>query len=253
MKLSLQMISKSFDENLVLNNVSFHVNNGEFVTLLGPSGSGKSTLFHLIGGMMSPDEGTIYLNGENVNGKRGLISYMPQQHSLLPWRTVLQNVVFGQEFSKKPDLEKAREWLNKVGLGSYEKSYPYQLSGGMKQRVAFIRALMSPQPFMCFDEPFSALDEFTRADMQQWLLSIWEQDRRSILFVTHSIDEAIFMSDRIYILSARPATVLKEIQIAFPRPRGKELMLSNEFLTYKRDIYESLQRTKGELVLNENH
>ncbi|MDQ0218769.1 ABC transporter ATP-binding protein [Peribacillus cavernae] len=241
MKVSIDGVYKSFGHTEVLKDVSLSVNEGEFVTLLGPSGSGKSTLFHLIGGLMTPDKGSIFLNGEQVNGKRGLISYMPQQPSLLPWRTVLDNVLLGQELSQKPEIEKGKDWLRKVGLGDYENSYPSELSGGMKQRVAFIRALLSPQNLMCLDEPFSALDELTRLEMQRWLLSIWEEHRRSILFVTHSIEEALLLSDRIYILSQRPAAVIEEINVPFSRPRKEALPFTDQFVAYKRHIYDVLK------------
>ena len=160
--------------------------------LLGPSGSGKSTLFHLIGGIYTPDEGTIELKGREINGQRGINSYMPQSPSLLPWRTVLQNVLLGQELQGKKNKEIAIRMIEKAGLSDYIHAYPSQLSGGMKQRVSFIRALLSPQPVICLDEPFSALDELTRLEMQKWLFSIWEEYRTYDLFVTHNIDEALF-------------------------------------------------------------
>jgi ABC-type nitrate/sulfonate/bicarbonate transport system ATPase subunit len=243
MTLQIQKLSKSFgNNNLVLNQVSLHVNEGEFVSILGPSGSGKSTLFHLIGGLLEPDEGVITLNGNVINGKMGNISFMPQDHSLLPWRNVIKNIVLSQELSRKPDIELARAWLKRTGLEDFENAYPHELSGGMKQRVSFLRSLLAPQSFMCMDEPFSALDEFTRLDMQQWLLSIWEEQRRSILLVTHNIDEALLLSDRIYIFSDRPARIKEELIIPFPRPRNKELLLSDEFTEWKRKVYKALEK-----------
>jgi ABC-type nitrate/sulfonate/bicarbonate transport system ATPase subunit len=238
--LSVKNLSKSFEGEMILNNISFSVEEGEFVTILGPSGSGKSTLFHLIGGLYSPDEGEIELDGKSISGKQGSIAYMPQNPSLLPWRTVIENVLLGQELHGKTDREMALRMIERTGLKGYEKAYPAQLSGGMKQRAAFIRALVSPQPFLCLDEPFSALDEFTRLDMQKWLLSIWEEDRSSVLFVTHNIDEALFLSDRIIVLSSRPAMVQREYTVPFPRPRQKEILLSQEFLSWKKEIFEEL-------------
>ncbi len=231
--LNINNMSKTFDGELILDNLSFKVKDGEFVSILGPSGSGKSTLFHVIGGLFSPDSGDILLDGTSINGQRGSISYMPQSPSLLPWRTVIENVMLGQEINGERDKEKAMKMIERAGLKGYEYSFPSELSGGMKQRVAFIRALVSPQSFLCLDEPFSALDEFTRLDMQKWLLSIWEEDRSSVLFVTHNIDEALFLSDRIIILSNRPATVQKEFHVPFPRPRNKEILLTEEFLKWK--------------------
>lgn len=239
--LSIQNISKSFEsDQFVLESLSMHVNEGEFVSILGPSGSGKSTLFHLIGGMLTPDTGNIFLFDKNINGMRGHISYMPQQPSLLPWRTVLDNVVLAQELYGKKNFEEARKLLDIAGLSEFTHMYPHELSGGMKQRVAFIRALLSPQDLLCLDEPFSALDEFTRLEMQQWLLSIWETNRRSILFITHSIEEALLLSDRIYILSNRPATIIKEISVPFKRPRSQDLLLEDEFLAWKRKVFHAL-------------
>ncbi|BCB02870.1 ABC transporter ATP-binding protein [Bacillus sp. KH172YL63] len=238
--LSIQHMSKSFDGERILEDLSITVKEGEFVSILGPSGSGKSTLFHVIGGLFTPDEGDIVLDGASINGKRGAISYMPQSPSLLPWRTVLENVMLGQELHGKRDREKAIGMIERAGLTGYEDAYPADLSGGMKQRVAFIRALVSPQPFLCLDEPFSALDEFTRLDMQKWLLSLWEEDKSSVLFVTHNIDEALFLSDRIIVLSTRPARVQKAFKVPFPRPRSEDILLTEEFLRWKADIFREL-------------
>ncbi|KAF0816529.1 MULTISPECIES: ABC transporter ATP-binding protein [unclassified Cytobacillus] len=240
-QLSVNSISKSFDSNQVLNNLSFQVNEGEFVSILGPSGSGKSTIFNLIGGMLLPDEGSIKLGNTEISGKRGSISYMPQTPSLMPWRTILQNVMLGQEIMGKADPETARNMLQKAGLGDYENAYPHELSGGMKQRAAFIRALLSPQPIILLDEPFSALDELTRHDMQKWLLDIWNEHKPTILFVTHNIEEALYLSDRILVLSSKPAKVMNEYVVPFNRPRVEELLLNEEFLACKRSIHHALK------------
>ena len=240
--LELQKVTKSFGDKLVLQNINMNVESGEFVSLIGPSGSGKSTLFNLIGGLLTPDSGEIYFNGENITNKSGFISYMPQQASLFPWRTILNNVLLGQELRDEKDSERAIEMLNKAGLGDVIDAYPHELSGGMKQRAAFIRALLSPQKLMCLDEPFSALDEFTRLDMQKWLLSIWEAYDQSILFITHSIDEALFLSDKIVILSANPAVIKKVVHVPFTRPRDEDILLTEEFLQYKKEIMEIIQR-----------
>lgn len=239
--LHLKQVSKSFGDKQVLSNISLQVNDGEFVSLIGPSGSGKSTLFNLIGGLLTPDVGDIYLKEEKITNKSGFISYMPQQASLLPWRTILDNVLLGQELQGEKDVKRAMEMLKKAGLEDVIHAYPHELSGGMKQRAAFIRALLSPQSLMCLDEPFSALDEFTRLDMQKWLLSIWEAYDQSILFITHSIDEALFLSDKIVILSANPAHIKKVITVPFSRPRNEEILLSAEFLQWKKEIIEVIQ------------
>lgn len=238
--LLLEGISKNFANNKVIENLSFAIEKDEFVSIIGPSGSGKSTIFHLIGGLLSPDKGKITLEEELINGKRGFISYMPQTPSLLPWRTVLENVLLGQELKGVKNEEKAREMLNIAGLSDYEKSFPHELSGGMKQRVAFVRALLSPQPIILLDEPFSALDELTRFEMQRWLLSIWEGNKRTILFITHNIEEALFLSDRILVLSNKPAHIISNKMVPFPRPRKQEVLLTETFLEEKRSIYATL-------------
>lgn len=240
-QLSIDDLSKSFDSTLVLDGFNLAVNKGEFVSILGPSGSGKSTIFNLIGGLLLPDEGSITLNGKNINGQRGSISYMPQTPSLLPWRTILENVLLGQELAGKKDPDAAMEMLRKAGLGEYVHAYPNALSGGMKQRAAFIRALLSPQPVILLDEPFSALDELTRADMQKWLLDLWSEHKPTILFVTHNIEEAIYLSDRIVTLSSKPAKVVHEFNVPFSRPRSEGLLLEEEFLACKREIHTALK------------
>jgi ABC-type nitrate/sulfonate/bicarbonate transport system ATPase subunit len=240
--LELQNVSFSYQDKEILRNVNLLIKHGEFVTILGPSGSGKSTLFQLIGGLQSPQNGSIILEGKNITGNRGHISYMPQTPSLLPWRSIVQNVVLGQELQGKKEYEMADEMLRKAGLIEYRNAFPHELSGGMKQRVAFIRALLSPQPIICLDEPFSALDELTRQEMQSWLLSIWEQYKKTIIFVTHNIEEALFLSDRILVLSDRPARMKQEVVVPFIRPREEAMLFSDVFLRYKKMIHESLKK-----------
>ena len=191
--------------------------------------------------LYAPDNGEIMLDGKNLNNSRGHISYMPQNPSLFPWRTILQNVLLSSEIAGQKDTGTALELIEKAGLSGYEQSYPHQLSGGMKQRVAFIRSLNSPQSIICLDEPFSALDEFTRFEMQEWLLSIWEEYRKSIVFITHNIEEALYLSDRILILSDKPASIKKEIIVPFPRPRTEDILLSEQFMKLKREIHYELR------------
>lgn len=241
MNLTIKQIRKSFQAKEVLGDISFQVGRGEFVSLIGPSGSGKSTLFGIIGGMIIPDSGDIMMAGKSILNKTGHISYMPQQDSLFPWRTVLDNVVLGQELHGKVDKERAMEMLEIAGLGDVTDAFPHELSGGMRQRVSFIRALLCPQDLLCLDEPFSALDEFTRIDMQKWLLATWEKYEQSILFITHNIEEALFLSDKIVVLSHSPASVKKIIEVPFPRPREVSLTLSDEFLKWKRKVIGVIQ------------
>ncbi|WP_339320455.1 ABC transporter ATP-binding protein [Paenibacillus sp. FSL R10-2734] len=241
--LEVSGISKSFShrrlETNVLNNVSLKVEQQEFVSIVGPSGCGKSTLFHMIGGLVKPDTGTIHMNGKVVTGQRGEISYMPQQPALFPWRTIEDNVLLAGEIKgilRDGAREEARHWLAKVGLGGFEQAYPHMLSGGMQQRAAFLRALLAPQELMLLDEPFSALDALTRSEMQRWLLELWEENRRSVLFITHNIEEALLLSNRIYVFSGRPGSILHTVDVPFPRPRRDEITDSPEFLTLKRQL-----------------
>lgn len=236
MKLQATHVRKSFQSKQVLDDISFDVEAGEFVSLIGPSGSGKSTLFSLIGGMLTPDAGEILMDGKSIIHEKGHISFMPQQDALFPWRTILENVLLGQELSGEVDRKRAEKMLVRAGLGDIMHAYPHALSGGMKQRAAFIRALLSPQDLLCLDEPFSALDEFTRIDMQKWLLSIWEQHQQSILFITHSIEEALFLSDKIVVLTDSPASVKSIISVPFSRPRKEDILISDEFLEWKRKV-----------------
>ncbi len=235
----------------VLDDVTIRVREGEFVTLLGPSGSGKSTLFRLTGGIELPDAGDVSIGGRVVTGTPGLISYMPQQASLFPWMTVARNIASALEIAGVPRREArdaAREWLERIGLAAVAGEYPDVLSGGMQQRVSFLRALLMPRDVMCLDEPFAALDALTRTDMQQWLLRLWEERRRSVLFVTHSIEEALTLSDRIYVLSAAPARVLREIAVPFERPRRVDVWMDPAFTEMKRDILELLGKGDRDAV-----
>ncbi|CAH1055345.1 ABC transporter ATP-binding protein [Paenibacillus pseudetheri] len=241
--LEVSGISKSFThrrrETNVLNNVSLKVEQQEFVSIVGPSGCGKSTLFHMIGGLVKPDAGTIRMNGKIVTGQRGEISYMPQQPALFPWRTIEDNVLLAGEIKgalQDGAREEARQWLAKVGLNGFEQAYPHMLSGGMQQRAAFLRALLAPQELMLLDEPFSALDALTRSEMQRWLLELWEENRRSVLFITHNIEEALLLSNRIYVFSGRPGSILHTVDVPFPRPRRDEITDSPEFLKLKRQL-----------------
>lgn len=232
------------DEPLkVLEDLNLTVEPGQFVSIIGPSGSGKSSLLHTIGGLLEPTQGQVLLDSTDVTGTRGHVSYMPQQPALLPWKSVLDNVLTGQKLAgkvSKQDKQNARDWLGRIGLAEFADALPGTLSGGMRQRVAFLRALLSPQRLMCLDEPFSALDALTRAQMQRWLLDLWEEERRSVLFITHNIDEALLLSDVVYVLSARPATVLRTVHVPFDRPRNDSVVDSPEFITLRRELTELL-------------
>jgi ABC-type nitrate/sulfonate/bicarbonate transport system ATPase subunit len=173
---------------------------------------------------------------------------MPQQPALLPWRRVLDNVALAAEVAGVPRARiepVAREWLVRAGLGGYERAYPHELSGGMQQRASFVRALLGPQELLCLDEPFGALDALTRLEMQLWLASLWESSGRAVLLVTHSIDEALFLADRIYVLSNKPTTVLEELRVPWPRPRREELFAAPEFGRLRQQIYERMKGGAG--------
>lgn len=239
--LVIENLSKQFkkgdNEFLALENINLTVKDGEFVTLLGPSGCGKTTLLRIIAGLETYSGGTASLDGEIINGpgpKRGMVF---QEYSLFPWKTVLGNVMFGplmQGFSKEEAESKAITYLDLVGLSEFKNSYPYELSGGMKQRVAIARALANEPEIILMDEPFGALDAQTRNNLQNELLRIWQEEKRTIIFVTHSVDEAVFLSDRIVILTKRPGSVKKIIDIPIPRPRDRtrpeENAIRNEVL-----------------------
>ncbi|WP_336786060.1 ABC transporter ATP-binding protein [Paenibacillus sp. MMO-177] len=243
--LELKGIHKSFDSGRknVLNGLSLSVAENEFVSIIGPSGSGKTTLFQLIGGLEQPSAGEVWIEGKQVTGSRGHISYMPQQASLMPWRSVSANIELALDVAgveRREAGRQAREWLGRIGLEEYADSYPHVLSGGMQQRVSFLRALLSPHTLMLLDEPFGALDALTRQQMQQWLMSIWEQNKRAVLLVTHSIEEALLLSDRIIVLSSAPAVILEEIKVPFERPRSPQLWREPLFNELKQQIHELL-------------
>ena len=225
MYLSLQRVSKTFNGERpvqALAEISFDIRQGEFVSLIGQSGSGKSTLCNLIAGLLTPDSGEIRLDGRLINGQTGHVGYMPQRDLLMPWRTVLQNVILGAEIARQP-LEQARQraraLLPLFGLEGFADAYPRQLSGGMRQRAALLRTILMERPLLLLDEPFGALDALTRREMQNWLLTVWTQLQPTVLFVTHDVREAALLSDRILVLSARPGRLIADVPIALPRPR----------------------------------
>ncbi|KAA1040355.1 ABC transporter ATP-binding protein [Macrococcus equipercicus] len=196
-----------FGSHQVLKDINLSVTAGEFVTLLGPSGSGKTTLFNIIGGLMTPAGGDVLLGGQAITGHTGHVSYMPQTPSLMPWRTVLENVELGQEIRGTADRARTLQLIERCGFTAIKDAMPSTLSGGMRQRVSFIRALNSPGSLLLLDEPFSALDEVTRIDMQQWLKEILAMEQRTVLMITHSIEEAVKLSDKVAVLEGKPAVI----------------------------------------------
>ena len=237
-------VTKSFDGEKVIENISIKLNKGEIVSLLGVSGGGKTTLFNLIAGIKMPDEGRIYLDGEDITGKPGNVSYMLQKDLMLPYRTIVDNVALPllvNGMKKKEAREKASSYFEQFGLEGTQKKYPAQLSGGMKQRAALLRTYLFSEKVALLDEPFSALDMLTKSSMHEWYLKVMEKIHLSTLFITHDIDEAILLSDRIYLLTGRPGRITKEIVIEKKKPRGKDYNLTEEFLNYKKEILAHLE------------
>ncbi len=225
-KLHVSHLNKRFRQNgawlEVLADVSLDVAPREFVTLLGPSGCGKSTLCNIVAGLVPSDEGTILLDGVPLGPARGQVAYMQQKDLLLPWRVVIDNAILGLEIQGVPRARahlEARALLQRFGLVGFERAYPSPLSGGMRQRVALVRTLLCKKDLLVLDEPFGALDAMTRSAMQGYLLRLREEFGRTVLFITHDVEEAVLLSDRIYVLTARPARVKAAIAIDLPRPR----------------------------------
>jgi NitT/TauT family transport system ATP-binding protein len=233
-----------------------HVKPGEFVSIVGPSGCGKSTLLNAVAGFLKPTTGIVTVDGEKVNGPSAERGMVFQQYSLFPWKTVRENVEFGLKMRGMPRSQReraARTLLGLAGLDAFEKHYPEKLSGGMKQRVGIVRALATGPKVLLLDEPFGALDAQTRVIMQQILTNMWQRLKISVLFVTHDIDEAIFLSDRVYCMTARPGSIKAEIPIPLERPRQQAMMMSSEFLALRRGLMslireESLKAMGGEIT-----
>lgn len=248
-KLKVQNICKDYSNAgkklAVLQEIDFAVFPREFVCLVGASGCGKSTLLSIIAGLTPPSTGEVLVDGQSVTGRpgsdRGLIF---QGYTLYPWLTVAQNVAFGLQFQKMPKLEqrdRVRYFLDMVGLSQFAHSYPKQLSGGMKQRVAIARALVNEPAMLLMDEPFGALDAQTKEQMQQFLLELWERTHITVLMITHDVEEAIYLSERVYVLSSRPGRIELEIAIQLPKHRNLDIKLSSEFVEIKRQIIHTLR------------
>lgn len=233
--ITLKNIEKNFNNIKVLKNISINIEKGEFVSLIGPSGCGKSTIFNIISGLIPQDSGEIYVNGT--------IGYMQQKDLLLPWKTIMDNVALPltiKGVDKKTRENKVKKYLPIIGLEGYEKNYPSQLSGGMRQRASFLRTLMASEDIMLLDEAFASLDSITKSKMQMWLLDMKNRLNNTILLITHDIDEALLLSDRIYVLSSKPATIKKEIILDFNTANKRERILSSKTLKLKEEILKVL-------------
>jgi ABC-type nitrate/sulfonate/bicarbonate transport system ATPase subunit len=232
----------------VLDGVSFTVAPGEFVALIGPSGCGKSTVFNLLAGLDTPDDGLLQVgdfqvaHGSQRSANR-YCAYMPQKDLLFPWRTVLENTALGLEVAgvgKQAARQRARELFPAFGLAGFEDARPFQLSGGMRQRAAMLRTVVQDRPVLLLDEPFGALDSLTRTEMQNWLQDVWQHDRRTVLMITHDIREAVYLADRVIVLSARPARLRREVAVPLPRPRELSMLTAPEFVAVEQELIDVL-------------
>jgi ABC-type nitrate/sulfonate/bicarbonate transport system ATPase subunit len=245
--LELHAVTKTFGEVTALGGLRASVAAGEFVTLVGPSGCGKSTLFNIVAGLEEPDPGGILRfegNSCHAADLLGRVSFMPQRDLLLPWRNVIDNAILALDVEGVPRAKaraKALKMLPEFGLAGFEQQYPHQLSGGMRQRVALMRTFLFERDLMLLDEPFGALDALTRAMMQRWLLDVWQKYRRTILFITHDVDEAIFLGDRVLVMTARPGAVKLEQAVDLPRPRRPDIVTAPEFVRLKRTLLDAIE------------
>jgi ABC-type nitrate/sulfonate/bicarbonate transport system ATPase subunit len=246
-RLELRHVQMSFHSDgrpvLALEDISLEVRPREFVAIIGPSGSGKSTLFNLIVGLLQPDSGEILLDGAPAEARLGRFGYMPQRDLLLPWRDLLGNLIVPLELRGTPLAEarrQARDLLPLFGLQGFEGAWPAALSGGMRQRAALLRTLLIDSRTLLLDEPFGALDALTRREMQDWLLGLWTRLRPSVLFITHDVDEAVYLADRVVVLSARPARVVRQVEVRLPRPRQQGMVAWPAFGEHVADLLQAL-------------
>lgn len=246
-KIEIRDVHKAYRVNgqrvQALSGVSLQADSGEFVTIIGPSACGKSTLFSIICGLQDADEGEIRFDGAPAVHRAGMFGYMPQRDLLMPWRRVLDNVILGPEVQSDnlpAARREAQELLPLFGLQGFADSYPSTLSGGMRQRAALLRTFLCHKEVMLLDEPFGALDAITRTNLQQWLLEVWQRFRHTILFVTHDVEEAVFLSDHVYVFTPRPARVRARLHIGLPRPRTRDLVLRPEFAALKHELLAEL-------------
>ncbi len=225
-----------------LDSVDMVADAGRFVSIIGPSGCGKSTLFNIVAGLLEPTAGQVRLGGQPV--ARGEFAYMPQKDLLFPWRTVIDNTVVGLQIegvSRREARRRAAPLMERFGLEGFEKAYPGELSGGMRQRAAFLRTVLLGRSAMLLDEPFGALDSLTRGDMQQWLLDVWGDLRTTVIFVTHDVAEAVYLSDRVYVMAPRPGRICDVVDVELPRPRALGVEETDAFTAIERRLRRALR------------
>ena len=254
-KVEITGLSKWFGELEALRSIDVAVEQGEFIAVVGPSGCGKTTFLRIVAGLEPATSGAVLLDGQPLRGPGGNRGFVFQNDSLLPWRTVLANALIGPEVAGQVgDKERQRtlDLLKLVGLAGFEKYYPRQLSGGMRQRVNLARALAIDPDVLLMDEPFASLDAQTREIMQTELLRIWEQGRKTVLFVTHQIDEAVFLSDRVLVFARRPGRLQESIEIKLPRPRALALKRTPEFIAYVDRIWTMIEHDVRAAVIDEH-
>lgn len=252
MKLKAEHIYKSFEGRAVLEDVSFSLEENKIAALVGPSGAGKTTLFNIIAGTLAPDSGEILLDEKAITGDAGLISYMPQKDLLLPYKNILDNVALPLRVrGEKRSLARlrAQSYFEEFGLAGTEKKYPSQLSGGMRQRAAFLRTYLCSKDVVLLDEPFSALDAVTKQQMHAWFAEMVAKLDLTVLVITHDIDEAILLADRVFVLAGDPASICGETGIAIPRPRTPEAVTGDAFRFYKQKIMSSLKEAGCPVLL----
>lgn len=244
----LRGVSHSFGGSTVLEPTDLDIVAGSFVSLVGPSGCGKSTLFNVIAGLLQPTHGSVTIGGEDVTGSPGHVGYMLQKDLLVPWRTVVGNITLGASLRGVRNdelINRAREMAKEYGLGDYLSHYPRALSGGMRQRVAFMRTVATQHDVVLLDEPFGALDAQTRFAMQSWITDVWRDTGRTIVFITHDVDEALFLSDRVIVLSARPGRIVDDIDVALERPRSVSTLTTPTFMELKQRILSTLHGSEA--------
>ncbi|NLY17756.1 MAG: ABC transporter ATP-binding protein [Clostridiaceae bacterium] len=231
----------------VLKEVYLSAGKGSFISVIGPSGCGKSTLFRTIAGLEKEFSGTVMVNEQDIRSNPPRLAYMFQKDLLLPWRTVIKNIVLPLELSgklKEADIKNLEVLINEFGLAGFENAYPHELSGGMRQRAALLRTWLMDGDIILLDEPFGALDALTRINMQDWLIKVWENHRKTVLFITHDIEEAVYLSDRIFVMSKRPGTIIDNVAIEFERPRNRNMLYTEVFLEYKKRLVTLLKDDK---------